>query len=219
MILILNIFFAGQSSAVVASRITFAMARDNAIPFSAFLYKISLGSKAPLRIIALVFLIDAGLVLIALVNTTAFAAIVGVSTVGYQVSYAIPIFLRATHSRQTFVQNYFSLGRFSIPVACVAAVWLLFTSVLFFLPSQYPITAQNMNYTCVVVAGFAAISVFYWLVSARHNFVGPKRIASDGKQNQRQQSQQQEGRALQVTETQENELVVKPQDVDVQLAK
>lgn len=67
----------------MAGRIAYAMSRDEAIPFSGFLKQIYKGTKAPVRIITVIFCIDVVLCLIALGNTTAFNALVSISTVGF----------------------------------------------------------------------------------------------------------------------------------------
>jgi amino acid transporter len=67
----------------VTSRIGFAMARDGAFPFSKHLYKINPKTKTPDRVILLVFVWDVLLCLLPLINTTAFAAITSITTIGY----------------------------------------------------------------------------------------------------------------------------------------
>jgi amino acid transporter len=184
-LLIINIFFAGFSSMTVTSRIGFAMVRDGAMPGSGFLYSVEPRTKAPVRMIVLVFLLDALLCCLPLGSSTAFAAITGITTVGYQISYAIPIFLRLTASRETFVQTpAFHLGRYSLVVGWISCIWLAVTSCLFFFPTQFNAemaqTAESFNYTCVVVGGTMILALTYWFLprslgGARWHFVGPKR--------------------------------------------
>jgi hypothetical protein len=64
---------------------------------------------------------------------------------------------------------------FLFPFAVLSATWLVFTSIIFFLPERHPTTAANMNYTIVVVGAVAIIGGLYWVVSARHFFKGPRR--------------------------------------------
>jgi hypothetical protein len=119
------------------------------------LYKVSPGTKAPLRMLLLVFFIDALLCCMPLVNSTAFAAITGITTIGFQISYALPIALRLTTSKDTFIQTpAFHLGRFSQVVGWVSVVWLTGTSILLFFPTNFDAhghqTPGAFNYTCVV---------------------------------------------------------------------
>lgn len=106
-------------------------------------------------------------------SIVAFQAMVSIATIGLYIAYAIPILLRVTLSRKTFVAGPFSLGRYGMVVGWVAVIWVATISVLFSLPVAYPITAETLNYTPVAVAGVLAIILSYWLLSARHWFTGP----------------------------------------------
>jgi len=169
-------FFAGISSTTVTSRITFAMVRDGAIPGSSWFYQVTETTKSPLRCIFLVFLVDAVLILIQLGNSTAYTAILACTTIGYQLSYAIPIWERITSARKTFKQDAWNLGRFSIPCGIISATWLTFSSLIFLLPTEGPdVNVTNMNYSIVIIAIFVIIAGIYWIVYARFHFVGPPR--------------------------------------------
>jgi len=125
--------------------------------------------------VILIFVFDAILLTLPLVNPQAFAAIVSLTTIGFQISYAIPIWLRITHSKNTFQQGQFHLGKFSIICGWISALWLTLTSLLFFWPFKYPVNETNMNYTIVVVGVVAGCATTFWVASARHWFKGPKR--------------------------------------------
>ncbi|CAF4847589.1 unnamed protein product [Rotaria sp. Silwood1] len=174
-LLILNLYFAGMSSLTVTSRIGFAMARDGVFPLSVYLRWIFKPTKTPLGNVIFVFVIDCLLLLLQLASTTAFTAILSIATLGYQISYFMPIFFRCTVARHTFPIGEFNLGRFSLPVAIISAAWLFITSIIMFFPAEYPVTKDNMNYAVVIVGGVAFLAGAYWIISARHWFVGPKR--------------------------------------------
>lgn len=155
------------------------MARDGVFPFSKYLRQIFEPTKTPLTNIMFVFTIDSSLLLLPLVSSTAFTAITAISTLGYQISYFIPIFLRCTVARNTFILGEFNIGRFGRYIALVSSIWLFFTSLIMLLPSEYPINVDNMNYAIVIITGVALFASIYWIISARHFFVGPKRIDTD----------------------------------------
>lgn len=134
-LLLFNIFFAGFSSMTVTSRIGFAMARDQAFPFSNFLKQVHIKTKTPIVMIGLVFVLDALFCLLPLVSTTAFAAITSITTIGYQISYAIPIFLRVTYAKNSFKKSSFHLGSFSILIGYISFIWLVVTSTMFLFPT------------------------------------------------------------------------------------
>lgn len=155
------------------------MARDGILPFSKYLRWIFEPTKVPLTNIFFVFFINVLLLLLQLASTTAFTAIIAIATLGYQISYLMPIMFRFTTARHTFRSGEFSLGLFGVPIAVTSCVWLFITSVLMFFPTQYPVTKENMNYTIVIIGGITIIALIFWIVSARHWFVGPKRADID----------------------------------------
>jgi len=155
------------------------MARDGVFPFSYYLRWIYKGTKTPLANVIFVFFIDSLLLLLQLASTTAFGAIIAIATLGFQISYLIPIFFRCTSARKTFPVGEFNLGRFSIPIGIISSIWLTITSIVMFFPEQYPVTKDSMNYSIVIIGGILIIAGIYWIVSARHWFVGPKRTDVD----------------------------------------
>ena len=87
-----------------------------------------------------------------------------------------------TVSRKTFVKNTFHLGPFSEIIGWISAIWLVVTSVFFFMPNRFPINPESFNYTPVVVGGTFIIAFAYWffpVYGARTFFTGPKRSAND----------------------------------------
>jgi amino acid transporter len=182
-VLIINLFFAGISSLTVTSRIAFAMVRDGALPGSERLRVVWGVTKSPIYTVLLVFVIDALLLLLPLATTVALNAVLSVTVIGYQISYAIPIILRATTGRASFVQGAFNLGRWSMLVHVLAGAWLFLTSFIFLWPTKWPVVVSgvkggtsetdNMNYTCVIVGVTFVISLVYWWGFARHTFKGP----------------------------------------------
>lgn len=98
-LLAINVYLGGFSHMTVTTRIVFAMSRDGAFPGSKYIYGVYGKSQLPLKSIFFVFVIDSFLVLLPLISDTAFSAITQISTIGYSISYAIPIILRVTVSR------------------------------------------------------------------------------------------------------------------------
>lgn len=182
-LLLINVFCAGFSSMTVTSRIGFAMARDRAFPWSKALHRVHPVTKAPDAVIALTFVLDVLLCLLPLISKTAFEAITSITAIGYQISYAIPIFLRLTVSKDTFKRSLFNLGSFSELIGWVAVIWLCMTSCFFVLPVKFDEnlsqTWEDFNWTGVVLAIVLLIAYIYWYFpapyGARHFFKGPKR--------------------------------------------
>ena len=144
-----------MSSLTVTSRIGYAMARDDAFPGSSWLKVVNPRLQVPARVVFMVLVVDCLLLLLPLATPLAFAAITSITTIGFQISYALPILQRVTVARHTFKKSDFHLGAFSVPVAAISAFWLFFTSMIFFWPTETPVDASSMNYTCVVVGAVA----------------------------------------------------------------
>ena len=181
--------------------------RDGAFPYSDFWVKVNPKTKAPIRSLIFVFLIDAVLLLLPLASDVAFEvssfvvmknlfnvfilqflwlsffccfqSIVGISTIGFYVSYGLPIFFKLVFAWNKFPMTEMSLGPYSNICGIFSCLFLFGTSILLFLPPEYPVTLITMNWTCVVVGGCAVIAVIYWFAYASKNFRGPSRKAND----------------------------------------
>ena len=185
-LLAINVYLGGFSHLTVTTRIVFAMTRDGALPGSKYITGVHPKLQLPLKSIIFVFFFDSFLVLLPLISDQTFSTITQISTIGYSTSYAIPIILRVTVSRDTFKQGPYNLGKWSILNGSVASVFLFITSIFFFFPTSFNAEmkqeAESFNYTCVVYGGALLIAAAYWFLSARHFFKGPIRpedIAED----------------------------------------
>ena len=183
-LLAINVYLGGFSHMTVTTRVVFAMSRDGAFPGSKYITGVSGKSQLPIKSIFFVFLVDSFLVLLPLISDTAFSAITQISTIGYSTSYAIPIILRVTVSRNTFRQGPFNLGRWSILNGSIASIFLVATSICFFFPTNFDENMQqtwdDFNYTIFVFSGALLIAGTYWFLpkslgGARHFFTGPVR--------------------------------------------
>lgn len=177
----LSIFFSGSALTLGSSRMVYAFARDGAMPFSKQLHTLNPKTKSP--VFAVWFNVTvAGIVgILYIINSTAYTAIVSVNTIGSQLSYFVPILLRITASRNTFEPGPWNLGRFSTVVGAISCSWLLFTCCLFILPTEWPVTPDNMNYAIVPFAFIMILSTGYYMIWGRKWFKGPVRIV-DGQE-------------------------------------
>eukprot|EP01035_Chromulina_nebulosa_P016841 gene16841-22326_t len=182
-LIVLNIFLAGISSVAVSGRITFALLRDGAFPHSEKWSKVNESTKSPISALLVVYTFSSVLVLLPLLSVTAFVSIMGICTIGFDISYAIPIVLKQIFAFDKFPHTPMSLGKFSNIINILAASWLIFTSILLFFPTTYPVTDKTMNWTVLVVFGFGSFSYIYWILYAKDNFQGPKQGKGDIKTN------------------------------------
>lgn len=173
------LFFAGVSSVAVTSRITFALMRDRAFPNAEYWAQVHPTLQTPIHSIFLVCLFDFFLLLIPLGGdngTTAFASITGLTTIGFQISYALPILLKVWYQPKDFPLTPYNLGPWSAPLGIISTLWLLGTSCFFFFPETHPVTPASMNWVIVVVAGCVGILGLNWVINSRYTFTGPPRL-------------------------------------------
>jgi hypothetical protein len=52
--------------------------------------------------------------------------------------------------------------------------WVVIITILFMLPTTYPVTLKSFNYTVIAVVAVLGFAGIYWAVSARKWFTGPK---------------------------------------------
>ncbi|KAI9013801.1 amino acid permease-domain-containing protein [Phycomyces nitens] len=169
-------FFSGSALTLGSSRMVYAFARDGAMPFSKWLSHVNERTQTPIYAVwgNIIFAVIVGLLFI--VNETAFNAIVSINTIASSLAYFIPIVLRLTVARKTFVRGPFHLGPFSDIINFSSCCWILLTSALFICPTEYPVTADNMNYASVPLVAVLGGSIAYYHFRARKWFHGPGKL-------------------------------------------
>jgi amino acid transporter len=172
--LILGIlFFAGVGALTAASRCTYAFARDGAIPGSHLWAQVDKRFDIPLMGLLLSTLVDALLGCIYFGSTAAFNAFTGCATICLSVSYGIPILVSVLRGRRAVRHSTFSLGRFGFFINIATIAWIMLAIILFCMPTAIPVTATSMNYASAVFAGFALVSMVWYIIRGRKNFNGP----------------------------------------------
>jgi choline transport protein len=200
-LILVNGIFATFSTTASVSRLIWAFARDNGLPFSSFFVKVSShptlsiydtspqnppltscphqqvspNHKIPLRALLLTTTITLLLSLINIASTTAFAAILSLSTLALYISYALPIiFLLIKRFRgQPIPFGPFRLGRFGLPINIFAVVYAIYVIIFLPFPPQLPVTASNMNYAGPVMGIVLVFALLDWGVRGRKQFQGP----------------------------------------------
>ncbi|KAI7901031.1 amino acid permease-domain-containing protein [Cokeromyces recurvatus] len=173
-IILVAMYFAGAAVIVGSSRQTYAFARDGAMPFSKWLSKLTT-TKVPANAVWFNIIFAAILGIPYLFSEVAFETIVSINTISANLSYFVPIWLRITMARNRFQKGPFHLGKWSIPCGVIASAWILFTSVLFMLPTQWPVTVSNMNFAIIPFVVVIGLASFVYLISGRKWFTGPVR--------------------------------------------
>ena len=191
---ILTITFAATFGTLASvSRLTWAFARDDGLPFSPFFKHVNDIWKIPVRAIGLVSVVIVLLSLINIGSSTALNAILSLSTIALYTSYIIPISClihkrlvtttkiydskagQAEITDEKLVFGPWNLGRWGLLVNVYAVCYASLLVPFMALPTSLPLTATTMNYAgpvfgCVLV--FAGVD---YVVRGRRVFIGPTR--------------------------------------------
>eukprot|EP00475_Leptophrys_vorax_P006764 TRINITY_DN14228_c0_g1_i1.p1 TRINITY_DN14228_c0_g1~~TRINITY_DN14228_c0_g1_i1.p1 ORF type:complete len:617 (+),score=42.75 TRINITY_DN14228_c0_g1_i1:337-2187(+) len=174
-----SFFFGTISGQLGASRVAYALARDNGLPFS-FLWRKLSPQRVPIYGLLLSVIVGLVFLLPVLSTTYIFYAIASISSIGWVSAYAIPIFFRLIQKEEHFTPGPFYMANYigvtgGKIVHFLSLVWILFTLAAFFLPTTFPITAENFNYAIVAIVVWMALFLLWWVIDARHWFKGPVR--------------------------------------------
>eukprot|EP00271_Cylindrocystis_brebissonii_P006437 TRINITY_DN19232_c0_g1_i1.p1 TRINITY_DN19232_c0_g1~~TRINITY_DN19232_c0_g1_i1.p1 ORF type:complete len:539 (-),score=54.41 TRINITY_DN19232_c0_g1_i1:127-1743(-) len=170
--------FANVGAMAAGSRLFWAMSRDGAAPFSSFFSHLTAEAKIPLPSILLTFVCSILFTLPVLKSSIAFIAINSFTTVATYLAYAIPILMKITFGLRRFEPGPLSLGIWSVPVNLVALLWICCISVMFCMPTVYPVSVETLNYAPVAFGCLFTLITIPWLLpKAWFNFQGPKQAA------------------------------------------
>jgi amino acid transporter len=160
--------FCGLSSVASAGRMLFAFSRDDGLPGSGWLKKVSHRYRTPANsLIAMVVVSWLFTVAAFIVGTgTAIIIVTAISTIFLYAAYGVVIYLGATTS-EWLKERVWSLGRWSKPVAYLAIFWVIVLMVLFSWP-----TSGNISWPFMV--GTVIVLLIYYFGWARSRFMGPK---------------------------------------------
>jgi amino acid permease (GABA permease) len=165
-------FFCGMASVTANSRMSYAFARDGALPGSRLWKQVNPRTGTPTNSIWLCVALSTLLVLPSLWNNTAYAAATSIAVIGLYIAYVGPVLLRRLNPE--FAPGPWNLGRWSAPIGWLAIGWVVVICVLFVLPTVGPVKANNFNYTIVAVAVVVGAATIWWFASAHKWFTGPK---------------------------------------------
>ncbi|KAK8252293.1 putative choline transporter Hnm1 [Phyllosticta capitalensis] len=164
-------------SQLSTSRVVWAFARDGGIPGSRWFSQVSHTWGVPFNAQLLVTAVCAALGCIYLGSSTAFNAMLGSAVTINNMAYLIPITTNILQGRRALVRGKFHMGAApGLVVNGVTVAWLVFAIVFFSFPYYQPVTAENMNYTCVCVGGIAIIALVWWFVDGRRFADGMGRV-------------------------------------------
>lgn len=154
------------------TRLVWAFARDNRLPFSSFFSAIHPTLRVPIRALGLVVAICILIGLITIGNTAAFFAIISLSAISLYISYLflISFFLLRKLGGRHPLYRPFKLGRLGIPINIFAVCWCIFVIIWLPFPPILPVTAANFNYGGPIMAAVIIIALLDWCISGHKRF-------------------------------------------------
>ncbi|HSO11500.1 MAG TPA: amino acid permease [Anaerolineales bacterium] len=163
-----GMWLCGLSTVTSMSRMFFAFARDDGMPFSSAFRFIHPRLRTPTKSI----IITSILAVLVCMYSAAYFVVTSISTITLYIAYNIPVFLNVRNKlkkKGTFTTEKnapWNLKGWGVFLNLVAVVYTVFISILLMLPPN-----ELVMWTMVV---FVAILVVYWFAWAKKNFIGPK---------------------------------------------
>jgi amino acid transporter len=154
----------GLATMTSASRMVYAFARDGGLPFSKLWARVSEKHRTPSPAIWAL----ACVALVLAFSVKLYSAVVSIATIALYISYGLPIVARL-YSRARGLDRTrgpWNLGKFSLPVAFIAILWILFISTVFVLPPNEQAGS--------VMGGAFVVMLMIWFFMAKKRFKGPK---------------------------------------------
>ncbi|KAL3447220.1 amino acid transporter [Aspergillus insuetus] len=158
---------------ITCSRLTWAFARDNGLPFAKYWQHIDPRLGIPWRTTALAAAFCAIYGVLYIASTAAYNSIINAACLMLNIAYVIPQGILLTVGRDKLPDRSFSLGRWGYAVNVYSVCFLIVVGVLFCLPSTNPTTVGSMNYNAPVVVGLFGLICLSWL-ERRGKFKGPE---------------------------------------------
>ncbi|KAJ7354042.1 amino acid/polyamine transporter I [Mycena albidolilacea] len=143
---------------LAASRQTFAFARDGALPFSFWIYRINKFSGTPVNAVWVVTGVAFILTLLVFAGPTATTTIFSLTIVAQYLSYIIPIFCRLAF-KNDFTPGPFYTGRLSAPISIISLVWMVFMMIVFMCPATPMLSSVSMNYTSACLGAWVLLAL------------------------------------------------------------
>jgi choline transport protein len=166
------------SIAILAStsRLTWAFARDNGLPYSGVLRRVHPKWNIPIHSITLSAVINVLLSLLMGTSLVAFEALISISVFALYATYLLPIVLilwRRIAKPRTIRYGPFALGRLGIWINTFAVVYLVYTGIFLLFPQGMPVTPATMNYAVVFLGATVALAVGLWFWKGKREYRGP----------------------------------------------
>lgn len=153
-------------------RTIFAFSRDRLIPFSNVWIKVNRHTGTPLYAVWIAIFWCIAINLIGLGSYTAILGVFNVTAIALDWSYCVPVMCKLLFPHN-FKPGPWHLGKFSMFINAWAIIWTTFVTIIFIMPTELPVTGDNMNYALVFLAAILIASLIYWYAGGRKWYTGP----------------------------------------------
>ncbi|KAF6220398.1 hypothetical protein HO133_002830 [Letharia lupina] len=174
LILFLSIMICVLGTFLTVGRIWWALARDNATPFSGFFSQVNEKLSCPVPATVLAAFLCTCFGAIQLGSKTAFTDLVGSFIILTTMSYALAIGPHLFTGRKNVPKGPFWMGSAGYAVNAIAVLLIVFFNIMFCFPYVYPTTESTMNYNSVILVGVLILTIAWWFIHARTKYPGPK---------------------------------------------
>jgi choline transport protein len=151
------------------------MARDNAVPFSPFVAKVSPRFRNPFNATFIVGCVCTILGLIYIGSPLAFNAFIGVFAILTTMSYLAAILPHLLSGRRFVKPGPFWMpGILGYIVSGIACGYIIVFNILYMFPYSMPVSSETMNYSCVMAGGTTIVAGLWYLWKRNHGYTGPR---------------------------------------------
>lgn len=165
----------------VSARQIWSFARDEGLPWSAWLGKTGLNHAVPINATLVTLGCTILLSLINLVSTTALNAILSLQLSAMLATYAVCLACVSTAKvfrPSTVPQARWSLGRYGLPINILATLYATFACFWTFWPDHAKVRVDNMNWAPVILAAVMLIASGLYFSQGRRSYSGPVVLVS-----------------------------------------
>ncbi|VVT46453.1 uncharacterized protein SAPINGB_P001221 [Magnusiomyces paraingens] len=168
--LITSVFFAFIMVQSYASRISWSFSRDNGLLGSRYWRQIHPQLGVPLNAGIMITLWTAACGCLYMASSAGFSSLISGAVLFMMLSYIVPIICMLIRGRNSFKHGPFWLNSVGYAANVLTIFWTIFCLVFFCFPFSKPVTKDNMNYISVILVGFTAWCVIYWIFRGRKVF-------------------------------------------------
>lgn len=175
-IILISILICSIGITISVSRNLWALARDEATPYSRWLSQCNERLGCPIQATVVNGILVTAFGAIALGSKVAFNDLAGSFIILTTTSYLLFILPHLLTGRKYAPVGPFNMGPTVGPLVNGLAVLLIvFFNIVFCLPFTMPVVghADAMNYNSVILVGLTLVTVVWWLASARRKYKGP----------------------------------------------